>query len=162
MMGILITAKTVIGCTERGPCFPEDIAVKCMIKSPFQWSIFLIQSSVVITPSSITLYYIHHYSDWSRVLIRIWIHKRQPISRPNRWALGCPLWGFKRKLVALERQLTVCHCRSKTAKRTSEYYVGYLVSIQYRIRRSILSHKDFTSTRRSEVAGLGFSDRSEI
>ena len=34
-------------------------------------------------------------------LIRGWTHNRHPIHRPYGWAMGCLLWGFKRKLTTL-------------------------------------------------------------
>ena len=31
-------------------------------------------------------------------LIPGWTHKRHPVPQPHRWAMGCLLWGFERKL----------------------------------------------------------------
>ena len=31
--------------------------------------------------------------------IRLWTYKRQPITRPHRWAMGCLLWIFLRNLL---------------------------------------------------------------
>ena len=42
-----------------------------------------IQSGAVITRSSITWYCIHQCCDWGRIQIRVWTHKRHPISRPK-------------------------------------------------------------------------------
>ena len=59
-----------------------------------------IQSSAVITRSSIVRYHINNFSNWVRTSIRCWIHKRRPIPRPNGLAMGCLLWIFVRKLTA--------------------------------------------------------------
>ena len=71
---------------------PQTVLITSGLYIGIRWSAI----TAVIARCSITLYYIHHCSDWSRIPIRIWIHKRHPISR-----LGCPLLGFQRKLVAL-------------------------------------------------------------
>ena len=60
-----------------------------------------VQSSAVITRSNITRYCIHHRRKWGRISIRGWIHKRRPIPRPNGRAVGCLLWIFLIKLIAL-------------------------------------------------------------
>ena len=57
-----------------------------------------IPSCAVTTWSNIISYCIHHCSDWWRMLIRLWTHKRHPIPQPHRWAMWCLYW---RKLTAL-------------------------------------------------------------
>ena len=38
---------------------------------------------------NIVRYNIINYRNWGRISIRCWIHKRQPIARPNGRAMGC-------------------------------------------------------------------------
>ena len=45
---------------------------------------FKIQSSAIITRSSIVRYYINIYSNWGRISIRCWKHKRHPHNLPKR------------------------------------------------------------------------------
>ena len=59
-----------------------------------------------IMRSSIPWYCIQHHSSWSRIYIRIWIHKRHSIARPNRQAMGCFLWQFWRKSIKSYRHHT--------------------------------------------------------
>ena len=59
------------------------------------------QSSAVIARSSIIRYYINYYSNWGRISIKCWIHKRYPIPRPNGRAMACLLWMFVRKWTTL-------------------------------------------------------------
>ena len=56
-----------------------------------------IQSSAVITRSNIVRYCINDYRNRGRISIRCWIHKIQPIPRPNGRIMGCLLWIFVRK-----------------------------------------------------------------
>ena len=51
-----------------------------------------IQSSAVIMRSNVIRYCIDNYTNWGRISIRCWIHKRHPIPRPNRRAMRCHLW----------------------------------------------------------------------
>ena len=44
---------------------------------------YFIQFGAVITQYNITCYSIYHCSDWSRIEIRVWTHKRHPIPHPN-------------------------------------------------------------------------------
>ena len=60
-----------------------------------------IQLSAIIMWFNIVRYYINNSRKWGRTSIRYWIHKRQPIAHPNRWAMGCILWIFGRKSSAL-------------------------------------------------------------
>ena len=48
-----------------------------------------IQSSAVITRSSMVRYCMNNCRNWSRMSIRWWTHKRHPIPRPNGRAMGC-------------------------------------------------------------------------
>ena len=52
----------------------------------------VVQPGTVITQADTIQYLIHHCSEWSRIWIRVWAHKRHPIARPNGRALGCLLW----------------------------------------------------------------------
>ena len=60
-----------------------------------------LQSSAALTRSNIARYYKNSCRNCGRISIRCWIHKRHPTSHPNRWAMGCLLWMFMRKLTAL-------------------------------------------------------------
>ena len=42
-----------------------------------------IQKGATITRSNIVRYYIHTYTNWGRISIRCWTHKRHSIPRPN-------------------------------------------------------------------------------
>ena len=42
-------------------------------------------------------YCIHHSRDWCKIWIRVWTHKRHPITHPNGWAMGCILCWFWKK-----------------------------------------------------------------
>ena len=64
-------------------------------------------SAVIKWFNMLRRYYINDYRNWSRISIRCWIHKRHPISRPNRRAMGCLLWIFVRKLTALYQHCIV-------------------------------------------------------
>ena len=52
----------------------------------------IIQSSAVITRSSMIRYYMNDCRSSGRISITCWFHKRHPIHRPNGWAMGCLLW----------------------------------------------------------------------
>ena len=52
------------------------------------------QSGASITQSIITGFSLHYWSDWSRIQIRVWTHKRHPIPQPDGWAMGCLLWSL--------------------------------------------------------------------
>ena len=56
-----------------------------------------IQFSAVIARFSIIRYYINNYTNWGRISIRCWIHKRHPIPHPNGRVMGCLLGTFARK-----------------------------------------------------------------
>ena len=66
-----------------------------------------IQSSAVITRSKIVRYCINNCRNWGRISIRIWIHKRRPITRPDGRAMGCLLLIFLRKI---DRVIMAPHC----------------------------------------------------
>ena len=59
---------------------------------------FRIQSSAVITRSTIVRYCINDCRNSGRISIRCWIHRRHPIPCPIEQAMGCLLWLFLRKL----------------------------------------------------------------
>ena len=48
-----------------------------------------IQSSAVIKRFNIVRCYINNCRNWGRISIKCWIHIRDPILRPNGWAMGC-------------------------------------------------------------------------
>ena len=60
-----------------------------------------IQLSAVITRSNLSRYYIRHCDNSGRKWVRFENHNRHPIPRPHGRAMGCLLWGFRRKLTAL-------------------------------------------------------------
>ena len=75
-----------------------------MTKSMGQRQFWALHLTVIVIRSNISSwswYCIDHCSDWGRVLITVWTHKRHPIARPNGWAMGCILWRFGRKLTVL-------------------------------------------------------------
>ena len=74
----------------------------------------VIQSSALKTRSNIISFYINNFTNWGRILIRCWIHKRHPTPRPNGRAMGCLLWIIVRKLTAFYRLRNVCHHHSCT------------------------------------------------
>ena len=59
-----------------------------------------LQSSAVIMWPNLVRYYINNHRNWSRIWIRCWIHKRQPIPCPNGQGMGCLLWIFVKKLTS--------------------------------------------------------------
>ena len=61
------------------------------------------QSSAVITRSSIIRYYMNNYRNWGKISIRCWIHKIYPIPRPNGWA-------FMNICQKIDRVITVPNC----------------------------------------------------
>ena len=67
----------------------------------------MIQSTDVITRSNSWLYCIRHCENSARRWTRYYNHNNHPISRPHERAMGCLLWGFGRKLTALQRHRTV-------------------------------------------------------
>ena len=59
---------------------------------------YQLQLSGVIPWYNITLDCIHNCSNWYWTWIRFQTHKRHPIPRPHRRAMGCLLWDLWRRL----------------------------------------------------------------
>ena len=68
----------------------HKFAYICLYKISVQMHVS-ITIGAVITQSSTTHYSIHHCSDWIRIRITVWIHKRHPIPRPDGRDMGCLL-----------------------------------------------------------------------
>ena len=66
----------------------ENTNIVCKMAAILSQPNILIQLSVIIIQSSIVRFYINNYRNWGRISIRCWIHKRHPIPRPNRRAMG--------------------------------------------------------------------------
>ena len=72
----------------------------CYSTSIITWR-YQLQSSVVIRRSDAVRYRITDCRNCSTISIRRWIHKIQPIARPNRQVMEYILWILLRKLIAL-------------------------------------------------------------
>ena len=66
---------------------------------------WFIQSSAVITRSSIVRYHINNFSNWVRTSIRCWIHKRQ--EQEQRASYGVSFVNICEKI---DRVITAPHC----------------------------------------------------
>ena len=74
--------------------------------SPLYWNSVLVVHLVyhsalkMYVINNVVRYCINNYSNWVRISIKCWFHKRHPIPRPNGRAMGCLLRIFVRKLTA--------------------------------------------------------------
>ena len=93
-------SKNVV-CKVLAILFMPQYVSKLMTLYPTVVFPLQVPLSAVITRSNIVRYYINDYRNWDRTLISCWIHKRHPIPRPKRRAMGCLLWIFVRKLTTL-------------------------------------------------------------
>ena len=89
--------------------------------------------SAVIMRSNTAKYCINNCSNWGRISIRCWIHKRHAIPHPNGRAMVCLLlflfwenWPryngtalYKDEMVAIQSYLCTCNGNLCTGKRTS-------------------------------------------
>ena len=96
----------------------------------------------------------NNQKNWGRISIRCWIHKTQPIPRPNGRAMGCILWILVRKLTKLYRHRTVftkrpIACPLERVMRCL-LWVQTLIDIlpqflQWRIQHLFISHRVITA-----------------
>ena len=80
IMDVITLGLKLIQVSKRGP--------RSHKKETLWPSVFIIQSSAVITRSNITWYCTHHCDHWCKIKMRAWIHKIHPIPRPNGRAIG--------------------------------------------------------------------------
>ena len=66
-------------------------------------------TTVMCHYNTISCFYIQQCNESSIIQIKLWTHKRYPIhvSSPQGWTMGCLLWGYWRKLMALSWHCTV-------------------------------------------------------
>ena len=110
------------------------------------WASCQIQWSAVITRSDIVRYYMINYKKCVRMSTRPWIHKRHPIPRPSRRAMGCPLrifWenGPRYNGTALYVKVWVAHDRGEWVKLYAS--LGATCLLMY---RSIMSIYNYSKT----------------
>ena len=110
----------ILGCNE---CCRSDSFQSFQLRLSFHYDdmsarydpqrlVYSIRSGAVKTRHNIIWYCLHHCSNCNRIYVRVWVHERHPIPRPNGWAMGCLLWEFGRNLTVLYKTPHCIHTNS--------------------------------------------------